>query len=323
MEIMVKMLKNENILVTGGTGFVGSHLIEELIKQKASIVTTYQFQNPKSYFFTQKMDKKVTLVNTNVCDYNALFHIVTKYDIRYIFHLAAQPLVDVAYYNPAQTIKTNIIGTLNILETARQYPHLKGIIITSSDKAYGKTKKNKYMEDDSLSGDHPYEVSKSAADLLSNTYFKTYNTPLAIVRFGNIYGEGDMNFSRLIPGTLKAIIDKEILEIRSDGTYIRDYLYVKDVIKGYIALMTDIETLKGNAFNFGSEETLSVLEVINKIESILKRKVDVKILKSAKNEIPHQSLDYAKVRKMLNWKQKYTFDKTIPNIYKYYNKLLT
>lgn len=313
-------LKYKNILVTGGTGFVGSHLVEELIKQKANVVTTFLTLNPLSYFFSQKLNGKVTMVNIDICDYEKVFETVTKFNINYIFHLAAQALVEVAYYNPKRTLYSNVLGAVNVLESVRLFPHIKGIIVASSDKAYGKLNKNKYTETDPLRGDHPYETSKSAADLISYSYFKTYNLPVVITRFGNIYGEGDLNFSRIIPGIMKAIVTSKALPVRSDGTYVRDYLYVKDVVDGYLLLAANIDKVKGEAFNFGSDETLSVIEVIKLIERTLKKNIDYKILNIAKNEIPYQSLDYSKIKKQLGWKPKHSLKATLKNIYKWYSK---
>jgi len=312
-------MKGKNVLVTGGTGFVGSHLVEELIKQKVNIITTFQTLNPLSYFFTQKLDRKTTMVNCDVCDYEKVFDIVTKFNIDYIFHLAAQPLVDVAYHNPKRTLYSNILGTINVLESARLFPKVKAVIVASSDKAYGKHGKKQYTEEDALKGDHPYEVSKSSADLIAYSYYKTYSVPVVTTRFGNIYGEGDLNFSRIIPCSMKSLIDNEILEIRSNGKYIRDYLYVKDVVSGYILLAKNIQKTRGEAFNFGSDETLSVIELIQLIEKILNKKLKYHILNIAKNEIPYQSLDCNKLRKAITWKQEYNLNKTIRKIYQWYN----
>lgn len=315
-------IKNKNILITGGTGFVGSHLVERLIEEEANIITTFLTINPQSYFFTQRLDKKVKMINIDVCDFDKVFDIVTKFNIDYIFHLAAQPLVEVAYYNPRRTLYSNILGTINVLESARLFPKIKGIIIASSDKAYGKLSKDKYKEEDPLRGDHPYEVSKSSADLITYSYYKTYGLPVIITRFGNIYGEGDLNFSRIIPGIMKAIIKDEVLEIRSDGDYVRDYLYVKDVVDGYLLLLKKIKKIKGEAFNFGSNETLSVIQLINLIDKILKKKIKYRILNVAKNEIHYQSLDYSKIREKLNWWPKYSLSSVMFKIYNWYRKIL-
>jgi len=315
-------LKDKNILVTGGTGFVGSHLVEELVKQKANVITTYQTLSPRLYFIRQGLDKKVTMVNVDICDFDKVFDVITKFQIDFIFHLAAQALVDVAYNNPKKTFESNILGTVNVLEATRLFSKIKGVIVASSDKAYGKLSSGKYKETDPLRGDHPYESSKSAADLIANTYFKTYHLPVVITRFGNIYGEGDLNFSRIIPGVIKAIIKNEELIVRSDGKYVRDYLYVKDVVDGYLLLAKNIEKVKGEAFNLGSTETLSVIELIKTIEKTLHKKIDYKIMNTAKNEISHQSLDYSKINKGLKWKPKRNLVKSIKNTYKWYKKIL-
>lgn len=314
-------LNSKNILVTGGTGFVGSHLVEELVNQKANVVTTFQCLNPLSYFASKKLNEQVVMVNADVCDYEKIFDIVTKHEIEYIFHAAAQPLVDVAYYNPKRTLYSNILGTINVLESARLYPKIKGVIFTSSDKAYGKLNKEKYIETDILKGDHPYEVSKSSADLIAHSYFKTYGVPVVTSRFGNIYGEGDLNFSRIIPGAMYSLIQNQTLKIRSDGKYIRDYLYVKDVVDGYLLLAESIDKVKGEAFNFGSNDTLSVLGLLDLIQKTLNKKIKYQILNNAKNEIPYQSLDYSKIKKSLKWYPKNNIVSTIKIVSNWYSTL--
>ncbi len=314
------ILKNKNVLVTGGTGFVGSHLVKELINIGANVITTFEYLDPKSYFITEKLDKKCIMVKVDVANYEEIIDIVTKFDIEYIFHLAAQALVEVAYYNPRKTLESNIMGTVNVLEAARLYPKIKAIVVASSDKAYGKLESGKYIETDALRGDHPYDVSKSATDLISLSYFKTYGVPVTVSRFGNIYGEGDNNFSRIIPILMKNIIDNKLLELRSDGQAIRDYLYVKDVVDGYLKLAINIDKTIGQAFNFGSSDTLSVLKLVDLVGKGLKKKVNYKILNITKNEIPYQSLDDSKVKDLLNWKPKNNIVKSISKIFKWYKK---
>lgn len=314
-------LTGKNILVTGGTGFIGSHLVERLTEEGARIICSYQDLDQRSYFFTKNLDQKVILINLDVCDFNKLFNIVTKHQIDYIFHLAAQPIVETAFYNPKETLYTNIIGTINVLESVRLFSKIKGAIIASSDKAYGKLTAKKYQENHALKGTHPYEVSKSSADLISYAYYKTYNLPIAITRFGNIYGEGDLNFSRIIPGIMKSIINKEKLELRSNGRPIRDYLYVKDVVDGYILIAENISKFKGEAFNFGSKDTYSVLKLIQLVNQILDKNINYSILDTAHNEIDYQSLDYSKATKKLGWKPKNNLELTIQNIFEWYNIL--
>lgn len=311
-------IKNKNILVTGGVGFVGSHLVEELIKLKTKVFVVDINLDKQSYLFTENLHKKSQVIDLNICDYKKLLALIKKYKIEFIFHLAAQALVEEAYKNPKQTLDNNILSTINILEAVRINPQIKGLVVASSDKAYGKLSIAKYTESDPLSGDHPYDTSKSVTDLISTTYYKTYKIPVVVTRFGNIYGEGDLNFSRIIPGIMKSLINNKTLLIRSNGKYVRDYLYVKDVVNGYILLAENIDKVKGEAFNFGSEETLSVLEVIKLIEKTLNKKTKYKILNTAKNEIPYQSLDYSKIRKTLGWKPRENIKSTAKKIFGWY-----
>lgn len=306
-----------NILVTGGAGFIGSHLVEALLERNAQVTVIDKYFPPQSYFCINNFTKKTTVLKLDLREKNKLFTAINKNPPDYIFHLAAQTIVTESYQNPLETLESNIMGTAYILEAVRNNPKIKGVIVASSDKAYGKTTKL-YDELTPLKGDHPYDVSKSSVDLIAQTYFKTYQTPIAITRFGNVYGEGDLHFNRIIPGICSAIIRKKTLEIRSNGKYIRDYLHVKDVVAGYILLLDNFEKVKGEAFNFGSPETLSVLNLISKIEETLKVKINYKILNCAQNEIPYQSLDYAKIRKTLGWKPKQTVTKTIAKIYQWY-----
>lgn len=315
-------LKQKNVLVTGGAGFVGGHLVEELVKLKANVFVVDINLNKKSYLFKENLHKKSKIINLDICDYKKLLVLIKKYKIDFIFHLAAQALVEDAYKDPKYTLENNIISTINILEAVRTNLKVKGVVVASSDKSYGKLKKQKYIETDPLSGDHPYDTSKSVTDLLSSTYYKTYGISVVITRFGNIYGEGDLNYSRIIPGIMKSIINNKTLKIRSNGKYIRDYLYVKDVVAGYLLLAQNIEKAKGGAFNFGSDETLNVLDLIKIVGKNLSRKINYKILNTAKNEIPYQSLDYSKIRKTLGWKPKENIRSTVKKIFEWYESFV-
>lgn len=337
-----------NILVTGATGFVGSHLVEELCNHNAKIISIDIRENPDSYFFSNNLHRKSKYIQLNINNFSKLSALIRKEKIDCIFHLAAQPLVEQAYEDPYNTLETNILGTINVLESARMYGKVKAIIVASSDKAYGKMALKtprgynssgvtgcsdsgshgspevkisaKYLESDRLAGDHPYEVSKSSTDLVSQTYNKTYNLPVVITRFGNIYGEGDLHFSRLIPGIMKAFVNKEIFHIRSNGKFVRDYLYVKDVVRGYLMLADNIDRVKGEAFNFGSNDTFSVISLIRLISQICQIKLKYNILNTAKNEIPYQSLDWSKIKKTLGWKPEYSLKTTVKKIYNWYWK---
>lgn len=312
-------LKGKNILVTGGTGFIGSHLVEDLVALGARVTVIDIVLHKKSYFAQQKLEKKVNLQLIDIVQRKKIKELFLKLKPAYIYHLAAEAIVDSSYKNPYKTFQTNVMGTVSILEAARLI-NTVGIVVASSDKAYGKTEKQ-YTENSPLQGDHPYDVSKSATDLIAQTYYKTYGLPIVITRFGNVYGEGDLHLDRIVPGISEAIIKKKPLLIRSNGKYIRDYLYVKDVSAGYLLLLKKLNETKGKAFNFSSKDTLSVLELVTLAEKVLKTKIDFKILNTAKNEIPYQHLDDTKVKK-LGWKNTYKLKNVLPDIISWYSKIV-
>lgn len=308
-------LKVKNILVTGGAGFIGSHLVDSLINDGCHVVVAdnlssgkKEYINPKAKFY------KVDVRNKNI------FQVLKKEKIRGVFHLAAQPIVEKAYEKPLEALETNIMGTANVLEDCRQKGDLEFIVVVSSDKAYGKAKELPYREDFPLRGDHPYDVSKSAADLIAQTFFLTYGLPVVITRFSNVFGPRDINFSRIIPGALEAVIKKKKLLVRSDGKMIREYVYVKDIVDGCIKLAHHAQEVPGDAFNFGSTNIFSVVDVIKKIKDILGQKIEYNILNTAKNEIPKQYLDWTKAKEKLNWEPLTSFEKGIAETYNWYKE---
>lgn len=317
MEMSKLLPKNPRVMITGGTGFIGSHLIEEIARISDQIFVPYLKIDPKSYFSISNLEKKVHLTKIDLADKKKLFIYLKDSNVDFIFHLAAQTIVTEAYENPYHTLQNNIISTLNILEFTRLNKSIKGIIVASSDKAYGKTTKS-YTEDSPLKGDHPYDVSKSTKDLITQTYFKTYKTPIVITRFGNVYGEGDLHLSRIIPGICKSIAENKLLQIRSDGTFVRDYIYVKDVVNAYMTLFMKFDEIKGEAFNVSSKDAISVLDLIRKIEKVTAKKIKYKIKNNAKNEIPYQHLNWQKIKK-LGWSPEYSIENTMPKIIDWYN----
>lgn len=318
---MENYFKGKKVLVTGATGLVGGHIAEKLVAQGAIVFITRRSKDSRSYFTEINLDQKTVSAICDIKNYDRVFDVISKYEIEYIFHVAAQPIVPTALINPKEALETNIMGTVNILEAARHCPNVKGIVVASSDKAYGK-KCDNATEIAPMAGDHPYDVSKSCADLIARAYAKTYGLPVAVSRFGNIYGPGDLNINRIVPGMMRALVLDETLELRSDGTFVRDYVYVKDVADGYLLLMENIEKAKGEAFNFSTGYNFSVLQLIDKISEVVGRKCKYKITNNQKNEIPSQSLNYEKATKILGWKSNYTFEEGVKETFKWYKGYL-
>ena len=313
-------LKKGTIVITGGAGFIGGNLVKQLIKSgNQSIVVIDNQINKDSIYATEDLNLKTTLRIADIRKKELIEEIFSFYNPDFIFHLAAEPIVEEAFDNPYSTFNTNVMGTVNVLNAARKLNNLKAVIVASSDKAYGKTKKA-YTEESPLKGDHPYDVSKSAADLISLAYYKTYGLPVVITRFGNVYGEGDFHFGRIVPDICKSVIKNETLLLRSDGTYVRDYLYVGDVVDGYIFLMKNLNKTIGEAFNFSSKDTLSVLALVKKAEKILNTKIKYKILNTAKNEIPYQHLKDKKIKK-LGWKSNFGLENTLEKVLIWYKNI--
>lgn len=316
----MKDLKEKKILVTGGAGFIGSHLALELVNKGAEVFVIDREVKEKSFFSTSNLSEKVSFQILDIRNKLAIYKFFDQFHFDYVFHLAAEAIVQESYKDPCETFETNIMGTVHILEAVRRSTGVKGVIAASSDKAYGKTKKA-YTESSPLKGDHPYDVSKSAMDLICQSYIKTYNLPIVITRFGNVYGEGDLHFGRIMPGICEAIIKKKTLLVRSDGKYIRDYLYVKDVVNGYLFLLENFHKTKGQAYNFSSTDTLSVLKLIEQVEKILKIKIPYKILNNALNEIQYQHLEDTKVHQM-GWRNNYSLDSSLTKVVEWYKKIL-
>lgn len=313
-------LIGENVIVTGGAGFIGGHLVTQLVNQGANVLVIDIAIDKRCTYFVSGSYKKTKFELTDVRNKQELKRVFERFSPKFIFHLAAEPLVGNGYENPYTTFETNIMGTINVLEAVRLVGKIKGLIVASSDKAYGKTKK-KYKEDSPLRGDHPYDVSKSCVDLICHAYYKTYGLPVAITRFGNVYGEGDLHLDRLVPGICEALVNNKILEIRSNGKYVRDFLYVKDVVEGYLFLLSKIDSIKGEAFNFSSNDNLSVLNVIKTAEKSLGQKIKYVIKNNEKNEIPYQHLDDSKIRK-LGWNTNHSLKTSLPSVLEWYRENL-
>lgn len=315
--------RHRNVFITGCSGFLGYWLTQYLLEHEAHVVGLVRDQVPQSSFFRFKLNEKITVVRGALEDYPLVERIINEYEIDTVFHLAAQTIVEIANRSPRTTFETNIKGTWNVLEGCRENRSLvKRIIIASSDKAYGTQEQLPYTELSPLKGTHPYDVSKSCADLISYAFFNTYELPVCITRCGNFYGGGDLNFNRLVPGTIRSVTYNEPLIIRSDGTPKRDYLYIKDAVSAYARLAEQAEQLNlfGQAFNFSSENQLSVLDMTSKILSLMNRKdYQVTILNKTKGEIKDQYLSIEKAKQLLNWRPQYNVEDALRETIAWYS----
>ncbi len=308
------------MFVTGCTGLLGSCLVKELIDQGANVTGLVRDTVPKSNLYQGEQVKQMNIVQGALEDLDVIERALGEYEIDTVFHLAAQAIVGVANRNPISTFEANILGTWNILEACRRHPLIKRVIVASSDKAYGDQPTLPYDENMPLQGKHPYDVSKSCADLLSHTYFNTYGLPVCITRCGNLYGGGDLNFNRIIPQTIQLVLNGEAPEIRSDGTFIRDYFYIEDAVEAYLLLAEKMEELNlaGEAFNFSNEIQLTVLELVEKILKAMDSDLKPKVLNQGSHEIKHQYLSAEKARKLLNWTPAHTIDEGLEKTIKWY-----
>ncbi|MEC2310470.1 GDP-mannose 4,6-dehydratase [Bacillus atrophaeus] len=314
--------KNKNVFVTGCTGLLGSYLVKELVDQGANVTGLIRDAVPKSNLYQGEYVQKINIVQGALEDLPVIERALGEYEIDTVFHLAAQAIVGVANRNPISTFEANILGTWNILEACRKHPLIKRVIVASSDKAYGDQEILPYDENMPLQGNHPYDVSKSCADLISHTYFHTYGLPVCITRCGNLYGGGDLNFNRIIPQTIQLVLNGEAPEIRSDGTFVRDYFYIEDAVQAYLLLAEKMEenNLAGEAFNFSNEIQLTVLELVEKILKAMNSNLKPNVLNQGSNEIKHQYLSAEKARKLLNWTPAYTIDEGLEKTIKWYTE---
>jgi CDP-glucose 4,6-dehydratase len=269
--------------------------------------------------------KQVNTVRGDVSDRDLIERALGEYEVEVVFHLAAQTIVGVANRNPVSTLATNIGGTWNALEACRRSPKVSSIVVASSDKAYGDQEHLPYDETMPLQGRHPYDVSKSCADLIAQTYAATYDLPVAITRCGNFYGGGDLNWSRVVPGTIRSLLRGERPVIRSDGNFVRDYFYIEDGAAAYMLLAERLASdpaLRGQAFNFSNESQISVLELVELILRKMKSPLRPEILNQASHEIRHQFLSAERARTVLNWRPKFTLDTGLDRTLAWYREFL-
>lgn len=311
--------------VTGGTGLVGSWLVQKLVDVGADVTCLIRDWVPQSELIRTGYIDRVKVVRGDIRDQAVLERVLGEYEIDTVLHLAAQTIVTIANRNPISTFESNIAGTWNLLEACRRSPKVKQIVLASSDKAYGDQENLPYTEETALEGQHPYDVSKSCADLIAKTYAISYELPLVITRCGNFYGGGDLNWNRIIPGTIRSILRGHPPIIRSDGKYIRDYFYAEDGALVYMHLAEKLAStpeLKGEAFNFSNEIQLTVSQVVEKILHLMKSNLNPEILNETSNEILHQYLSAKKARTVLNWKPSFTLEEGLEKTIEWYRTFL-
>ena len=310
--MMTDFWQGRRVFITGASGVIGSWLVKELLRHRSHVTALVRDSDYHSELFRSGDIKRVSVVNGALEDFWTLNRVINKYEPETVFHLGAQTIVGIAQRSPLATFEANIRGTYNLLEACRLHAGIvRQIVVASSDKAYGDHGASVYTENMPLKGNHPYDVSKSCADLLAQTYFRTYALPVAIARCGNVYGGGDLNWSRIVPGTIRSLINGERPIIRSDGTFVRDYIYVKDVVHAYMRLAECLTCLEvpGQAFNFSTEQPKSVLEVVAVLRALMNcTHIEPEIVNTAVGEIRSQQLSIANARAILAWEPSYNLE---------------
>lgn len=299
--------KGRTVCVTGAAGLLGSWLVKALIEQQAQVMVIVRDLVPESLFFTDELSKKVTVVFGDVTDREIIQRVLNEYNIETVFHLGAQAIVGYANRSPISTFESNIKGTWQVLEACRLSPWVKRIVVASSDKAYGEQAVLPYTENSPLQGKFPYDVSKSCADLIAQSYFHAYKLPVCITRCGNFFGGGDLHFNRIVPGTIKSILEGKAPIIRSNGLLIRDYIYVKDVVDAYLTLAEYMEnsSIVGQAFNFSTDQPFSVLHIVSLIQQLMGSNMQPIIENGVSCEIHEQHLNSEKAYRTLGWQASY------------------
>lgn len=318
--------KNHRVFVTGATGFIGSWLVRRLLEHGAYVVALVRDWDPQSQLIRSGDAQRIRVVDGALEDYATLERAINEHQPDTVLHLGAQTLVGPALRNPLPTFGANILGTCNLLEACRVHHEcVQQVVIASSDKAYGENAQLPYREDMPLRGRHPYDVSKSCTDLIALTYARTYDVPVTITRCGNVYGGGDLNWSQLVPGTIRSVLSNERPVLRSDGNYTRDFIFVSDIVNAYLllAVNTAREDIRGEAFNFGLQSRVTVMDVTLAILRLMGR-TDLQpiILNQAKGEIKDQSLDSSKAKHLLGWTPVYDLEHGLLETIRWYQDYL-
>ncbi|EMI26288.1 MAG: sugar dehydratase [Rhodopirellula sp.] len=313
--------RDRSVLVTGASGLVGGWLVKQLLEAEADVICLIRDWTPNAEIVRCGDLDRVTVVRGDICDQDCLERILGEHEVSTVMHLAAQTIVGIANRNPISTFEANIGGTWKLMEACRRSPKVEQIVVASSDKAYGDAKVLPYTEETPLVGMHPYDVSKSCGDLIAQTYANTYDLPVCVTRCGNFYGGGDLNWNRIIPGTIRSVLRDEAPVIRSDGSFVRDYFYVEDGAAAYMHLaeqMAQRPELSGEAFNLSTEIQVSVLDLVNQVLEAMGSSLQPSVLGEASNEIQHQYLDASKARDMLNWRPDFSLNEGLARTIQWY-----
>lgn len=323
---MASYWKEKTVLITGATGFVGFWLAKHLVEEEAHVVALIRDWDPNCQLIRTGLVSKIQVVSANLADFAGVERTLSECEVDTVFHLGAQAIVGVAHRSPLLTFESNIRGTFNVLEACRVHKKLvKRVVVASSDKAYGVGPALPYTEDMPLQGQHPYDVSKSCVDLLAQCYWHTYELPVVIARCGNIYGGGDLNWSRIVPGTIRSLLQDKAPIIRSDGKFIRDYVYVEDAVQAYLLLARSIDerATAGEAFNFGPEKPMTVLEIVGVIQQVMGRgDLPPVVLDEVVAEIRDQYLCSRKAREKLGWKPAFSVAEGLARTVSWYRECL-
>lgn len=319
-----RVWRDRPVLVTGASGFVGGWLSKNLADAGADLVCLLRDWVPESELVRSGMLARVKVVRGDVGDRETVERTLAEYQINTVFHLAAQTIVGIANRNPISTFESNIRGTWNVLEACRRSPTVKAVVTASSDKAYGSQEKLPYAEDSALAGRHPYDVSKSCADLLAQSYGATYGLPVTITRCGNFYGGGDLHWNRIVPGTIRSALNGERPVIRSNGQFIRDYFYVEDGAAAYMLigekLLADSKIVAGKAYNLSNELAITVSDLVSLILEKMNSSLKPDIRNEASNEIECQCLSAARARNELGWRPLFTLEEGLTKTIEWYRR---
>ena len=299
------------VLVTGATGIIGSWLCEALLARGASVAALVLDDDPQSRFYADAVAGRCSIVRGNLASFADCARAINSYECEVVFHLGAQTIVGTALRDPLECFESNVRGTYNLLEAARRVqPLVRAFVVASTDKAYGDAPVLPYTEDMPLNGKHPYDVSKSCADLLAAAYHHSYGLPVTVARCGNVYGGGDLNWSRIVPGTIRSLLRGERPVLRSDGAPVRDYIYVEDAVEAYVALAeaTERAGVAGEAFNFGTQSGSTALDMVETIARVMGIDANPVVLDAAPMEIREQTLDSSKARERLGWRPRWELE---------------